>query len=570
MGKERQAMWGTLYSVDQATAPDAPSLTTYQTLSYLTVYNGANWLSTNSTLTYGASGLNYFNISGTAGTTANENVTPTSNWYHILRMNHANSRGYFVDIAAGLDNANGMYWRRVSVGTNYGWYKILDSNNYTTYCATASHTHSYAGSSSAGGAANSVANSLTLSYGGTSSWTYNGSAAKTINIKAGSNVTVSGDSSGNITISSTDTNTHYSSKNIVNSATTSTANTSTALTNGNVYLNHIENGSVTSYHKISGSGASTVTTDASGNIIISSTNTTYTSLKNPNSLTLSYYPNTASSASTSWTYDGSAAKTLNLKYGTYINVSGDTSGNISFSHTTSGVTAGSYGATSNATLSHSGTFKVPYYTVDSYGHLTAAGAITYTLPSDNNTTYSTATYSYLGLIKPWYSHTAASTGPTTGSDSTAVAVNTITSTSGKYYAIEMDSNGRAFVNVPWSNTTYTFTANNPTLDWSTTSTLGTIGGTTFKVTMPANPNTDTKVTSVDNHYSPSANSSYALGATSAATLSFGGSVITGLTRDAKGHLTGVVTGTLPSNPNTDYKASSYNTTSTIYLIGATS
>ena len=59
-------------------------------------------------------------------------------------------------------------------------------------------------------------------------------------------------------------------KNVVG-ATNATENTSTALTNGNVYLNSVENGNVTSSHKISGSGATTVTTDTSGNIIISST-----------------------------------------------------------------------------------------------------------------------------------------------------------------------------------------------------------------------------------------------------------------------------------------------------------
>ena len=67
-----------------------------------------------------------------------------------------------------------------------------------------------------------------------------------------------------------DSDTHYESKNVVG-ATNATSNTSTALTNGNVYLNSVENGSVTSSHKISGSGATTVTTDTSGNIIISST-----------------------------------------------------------------------------------------------------------------------------------------------------------------------------------------------------------------------------------------------------------------------------------------------------------
>ena len=78
----------------------------------------------------------------------------------------------------------------------------------------------------------------------------------------------------------TDTNTHYASGTIVNNSTTATSNTSSALTNGNVYLNHIENGAVKNSHKISGSGATTVTTDSSGNIIISSTdtNTTYSKL----------------------------------------------------------------------------------------------------------------------------------------------------------------------------------------------------------------------------------------------------------------------------------------------------
>ena len=48
--------------------------------------------------------------------------------------------------------------------------------------ATSSHTHNYAGSTSAGGAAKSVANSLTIQFNGTAKATYNGSAAKTVNI----------------------------------------------------------------------------------------------------------------------------------------------------------------------------------------------------------------------------------------------------------------------------------------------------------------------------------------------------------------------------------------------------
>ena len=48
--------------------------------------------------------------------------------------------------------------------------------------ASTSHTHNYAGSSSAGGAAKSVANSLTIQFNGSTNATFNGSAAKTVNI----------------------------------------------------------------------------------------------------------------------------------------------------------------------------------------------------------------------------------------------------------------------------------------------------------------------------------------------------------------------------------------------------
>ena len=66
-----------------------------------------------------------------------------------------------------------------------------------------------------------------------------------------------------------------------------------------------------------------------------------------------------------------------------------------------------------------------------------------------DTTYSAAKNDTLGLVKPWYNHTVASTGPTAGSDATAITVNAISTTADRYYAVEIDSNGRLFVNVPW-------------------------------------------------------------------------------------------------------------------------
>ena len=47
----------------------------------------------------------------------------------------------------------------------------------------------------------------------------------------------------------------------------------------------------------------------------------------------------------------------------------------------SGVTAGNYGPSDNASPSHGGTFSVPYVTVDTYGRVTAASTKTITLPT---------------------------------------------------------------------------------------------------------------------------------------------------------------------------------------------
>lgn len=93
----------------------------------------AEWskrLATNSQLTFGLNGLTYFNANLGAGTAANQNVGPTAQWWHILRMNHGNGSGYFADIAVPFNTSDGIYWRRIQEGTNYGWYRVLDTNNY--------------------------------------------------------------------------------------------------------------------------------------------------------------------------------------------------------------------------------------------------------------------------------------------------------------------------------------------------------------------------------------------------------------------------------------------------------
>lgn len=94
----------------------------------------AQYLASNSRMDYGWNGLNYFNINGTAGTAVKANNTPTTAWWHILRFNHANSSGYYTDLAVPF-NANSLYYKRVAAGAlaNGKWVRILDELNYTAY-----------------------------------------------------------------------------------------------------------------------------------------------------------------------------------------------------------------------------------------------------------------------------------------------------------------------------------------------------------------------------------------------------------------------------------------------------
>ncbi len=115
------------------------------------------------------------------------------------------------------------------------------------------------------------------------------------------------------------------------------------------------------------------------------------------------------------------------------------------------------------------------------------------------TSYSIANASTAGLVKPINVITKPS-------------INSITTTSGRYYSVQMSSDGNMFVNVPWTDT-----------------------------------NTDTKVTSVANHYTPSGGTT--LSASGGSSLTAGSSqVVTGITKDAAGHVTGITSGSLPAAP----------------------
>lgn len=97
----------------------------------------SSYLGASSRMDYGWNGVNYFNISGTAGAAAKANDTPSTAWWHIMRFNHANGTGYYTDLAVPFNDVS-LYYKRITAGSvqNGGWIRVLDSLNYNSYAPT--------------------------------------------------------------------------------------------------------------------------------------------------------------------------------------------------------------------------------------------------------------------------------------------------------------------------------------------------------------------------------------------------------------------------------------------------
>ena len=131
-------------------------------------------------------GTNLFTYNGSAAKSVN--ITPSA--IGAAAANHTHSADNITGLPTALKTPNAL---TISLnGANQGAWdgsaaKSINITPSAIGAAAASHTHNYAGSSSAGGAANSVANALsvTLNSGtteGTNKFTFNGSAAKSVNI----------------------------------------------------------------------------------------------------------------------------------------------------------------------------------------------------------------------------------------------------------------------------------------------------------------------------------------------------------------------------------------------------
>lgn len=95
----------------------------------------SDYLKQNASLVFGRSELQYFNQYTNVTSGAKNNANPTTNWYHILRMNYANNAGYFVDLAIPFHD-NRIQFRRITGGTDNGWCRIIaeESNHNVILC----------------------------------------------------------------------------------------------------------------------------------------------------------------------------------------------------------------------------------------------------------------------------------------------------------------------------------------------------------------------------------------------------------------------------------------------------
>lgn len=84
----------------------------------------SDYLKANADIVFGRNELQYFNQYTSVTTGAKSNANPTADWHHILRMNHANSSGYFVDLAIPF-NDNRIQFRRIISGSDVGWYRVI-------------------------------------------------------------------------------------------------------------------------------------------------------------------------------------------------------------------------------------------------------------------------------------------------------------------------------------------------------------------------------------------------------------------------------------------------------------
>ena len=359
-------------------------------------------------------GTNLFTFNGSAAKTIN--ITPSA--IGAAASSHGTHVTYGTDAAAALASS-GSAGSASSVSRSDHVHPLPSLS--ALGAASSGHTHSYAGSSSAGGAANSVANSIIIklnggSTEGTNLFTFNGSAAKTINITPsaigaaasshGTHVTY-GTSSPVVagTASAGSASSVSRSDHVHPAQTTVSGNAGSASKVNNSIIIKLNGGTTegTNLFTFNGSAAKTIdiTPSAIGAAASShGTHVSFTTTKPVVAGTAAVGSATTVSRSdhvhpAQTSVSGNAGTATKFASAQSVALTGDVTGSassqagwsVSTTLASTGVTAGSYGPSADATPAHSGTFSVPYITVDAKGRVTGAATRTITLPADNNTTY---------------------------------------------------------------------------------------------------------------------------------------------------------------------------------------
>lgn len=172
-----------------------------------------------------------------------------------------------------------------------------------------------------------------------------------------------------------DSNTHYTSKNIIGTSGTATANG--AVTSNGIYLNHLEESAVKSTHKWTGAGITKITSDSSGNVTITTTPT-----KDSITTALGYTPSTPEHIH-SYTPAGTVSRPSFTGTNATISTEYTPAGSVTApTFTGTAVTSGGPSATSNvATAAHThsytpaGTVSAPAFTGSSATTSTPSGAV---------------------------------------------------------------------------------------------------------------------------------------------------------------------------------------------------
>ena len=100
---------------------------------YAAASHSHNLITRNSDITYGASRLQWFDLSGTGTVSATTPYNPSNDWYHHIMLNHGNGNGYYVDLAICFHSDTFCYKRIVygsiaNADRNDGWVRIIDSS----------------------------------------------------------------------------------------------------------------------------------------------------------------------------------------------------------------------------------------------------------------------------------------------------------------------------------------------------------------------------------------------------------------------------------------------------------